>query len=232
MNFDLVMWPLTLSCDLQVRHNVKIPIVHLWSKFGYNWSEPVRTGAIWKRLTETLTDGRTHGRTNGHTEFRSLCVSTNIRSGDTKNMITRERWFDKRRSNEKMKTNRKWRKRTKNNQKRKRKIERKKKKITFLFHSFKMLCISYIIFSTNLYLFSIYPFSCLLPFCSSFFLFSFVPLSFFLSFFLAYFFLSSFLSFSFLLSFFFLLKHAAILIQRIGHTCMTKEQNEMLMLMN
>ena len=59
-----------------MRHNVKVPIVHLWSKFGYNWSEPVRTGAIWKRLTKTLTDG--------HTEFGSLCVSTNIRSGDTK----------------------------------------------------------------------------------------------------------------------------------------------------
>ena len=84
MTFDLVMWPLTLSCDLQVRHNVKVPIVHLWSKFGYNWSEPVRTGAIWKRLTETLTDERTDGRTNGHTEFGSLCVPTNIRSGDTK----------------------------------------------------------------------------------------------------------------------------------------------------
>ena len=79
MTFDLVMWPLTLSCDLQVRHNVKVPIVHLWSKFGYNWSEPVRTGAIWKRLTKTLTDART----NGHTEFGSLCVSTNIRSGDS-----------------------------------------------------------------------------------------------------------------------------------------------------
>ena len=64
MTFDLVMWPLTLSCDLQVRHNVKVPIVHLWSKFGYNWSEPVRTGAIWKRLTETLTDARTDGRTD------------------------------------------------------------------------------------------------------------------------------------------------------------------------
>ena len=63
MIFDLVMWPLTLSCDLQVRHNVKVPIVHLWSKFGYNWSKPVRTGAIWKRLTETLTDGRTDERT-------------------------------------------------------------------------------------------------------------------------------------------------------------------------
>ena len=46
------------SCDLQVRHNVKVPIVHLWSKFGHNWSEPVRTGAIWKRLTETWTDER------------------------------------------------------------------------------------------------------------------------------------------------------------------------------
>ena len=43
-----------------MRRNVKVPIVHLWSKFGYNWSEPVRTGAIWKRLTETLTDGRTY----------------------------------------------------------------------------------------------------------------------------------------------------------------------------
>ena len=86
MTFDLVMWPLTLSCDLQVRHNVKVSIVHLWSKFGYNWSEPVRTGAIWKRLTETLTDERTDARTNGHTEFGSLCVSTNIRSGDTKSV--------------------------------------------------------------------------------------------------------------------------------------------------
>ena len=47
-----------------MRHNVKVPIVHLWSKFGYNWSEPVRTGAIWKRLTETLTDGRTDARTD------------------------------------------------------------------------------------------------------------------------------------------------------------------------
>ena len=67
MTFDLVIWPLTLSCDLQVRHNVKVPIVHLWSKFGYNWSEPVRTGAIWKRLTQTLTDGRTNGRTDWRT---------------------------------------------------------------------------------------------------------------------------------------------------------------------
>ena len=82
-----------------MRYNVKVPIVHLWSKFGYNWSEPVRTGAIWKRLTKTLTDGRTDGRTDiqnldryvsprtfiqATQEFGSLCVSTNIHSGDTR----------------------------------------------------------------------------------------------------------------------------------------------------
>ena len=61
---DLVMWPLTLSCDLKVCHNVKASIVHLWSKFGYDWRELVRTGAILKRLTKTLTDTWTHGRTN------------------------------------------------------------------------------------------------------------------------------------------------------------------------
>ena len=43
----------TLSCDLEVRHNVKVPIVHLWSKFGCNRSEPVHAGAIWKRATIT-----------------------------------------------------------------------------------------------------------------------------------------------------------------------------------
>ena len=46
-------WHLTLSCDLEVRHNVKVPIVHLWFKFGCNRSEPVHAGAIWKRATIT-----------------------------------------------------------------------------------------------------------------------------------------------------------------------------------
>ena len=48
-------WHLTLSCDLEVRHNVKVPIVHLWFKFGCNRSEPVHAGAIWKRATITIT---------------------------------------------------------------------------------------------------------------------------------------------------------------------------------
>ena len=39
---------LTLSCDLKMRHDMKVPIVHLWSKFWCNWSEPVWTGAIQK----------------------------------------------------------------------------------------------------------------------------------------------------------------------------------------
>ena len=54
LQFDL-QWPLTLSCDIEVRHTVKVPIVHLWSKFGCNRSEPVHAGAIWKRATITIT---------------------------------------------------------------------------------------------------------------------------------------------------------------------------------
>ena len=46
--------------------------MHLWSKFGYDWRELLRTGAILKRLTETLTDTRTDARTHGRTDIQNL----------------------------------------------------------------------------------------------------------------------------------------------------------------
>ena len=87
-------------------------------------------------------------------------------------------------------------------------IRKKTKKKTFLFHSFKKMFICVIIlFSTNLYLFSFFLFSLCFLFSSSFFP-AFFGSFFFLSF------LSLFLSF-FLFSCF-LLKHAAILKERLA----------------
>ena len=126
-----------------------------------------------------------------------------------KNMIKRERWFNKR------------------------KDKKKNYKITYLFPSFKMLFIfisfflqtfTYSAFSISQFVFFFLLSSCFLWFLFlSFFLFSFFLFSCFLSF-------LSFFSSRFI--YFLLLKYAAILIGRFGQTCIIKDQNEMLMLMN
>ena len=120
-----------------------------------------------------------------------------------KNMIKRERWFDKRRSNEKTWLGLNKRKNDFEeieNGGKERKIIRKDKKkkekkqeITFLFHSFKMLCISYIIFFLQTSTYSAFSLShvCFLLF-------------FFLSCFLLFLLVSFFLSFFFFFFFFFL----------------------------
>ena len=63
MTFDLVMWP-SWMCVITWRLP-KIAIVQLWSKFGWNWSKPVRTGAIKKKVNQNF---------NGHTDARTYRI--------------------------------------------------------------------------------------------------------------------------------------------------------------